>query len=181
MQLSHDAEQSVGPGQVVAGYPRSVPLDANGNIAGTVLVWPSDQLNPANTYYIVNAYRYDGTLAWAAPQFQAVTTSPSPFNVGTWVPNNPPAGGAPVGSILLQLNGINNASQAKLNLESTDSSVTITDTGSGNINLQARSTPFSGSGVFFYGPGSSQHPFSFTNMGTVFTCEVNGAFVTAGK
>ncbi len=108
MQLSHDAEESFGPGQVVAGYPRRIPLDANGDIAGTVLVWPNDQLSPANTYYIVKAYRRDGISAWASPQFQTVTSSPSPFNVGVWVPNNPPSGGAPVGSILLQTNGVNN-------------------------------------------------------------------------
>ncbi|MGA7401143.1 MAG: hypothetical protein WBW38_14045 [Candidatus Sulfotelmatobacter sp.] len=149
MQLSHDAEESVGPGQVVAGFPRRVPLDANGNIAGTVLLWPNDQLNPANTYYIVNAYRHDGTLAWAAPQFQTVTTSPSPFNVGVWIPNNPPSGGAPVGSILLQHNGINNSSQAILDLESTDSSIIITDEGSGSINLQSGS----GGGVLKKWPG----------------------------
>ena len=106
MQLSHDAEESFGPGQVVAGYPRRIPLDANGDIAGTVLVWPNDQLSPANTYYIVKAYRRDGISAWASPQFQTVTSSPSPFNVGVWVPNNPPSGGAPVGSILLQTNGV---------------------------------------------------------------------------
>jgi hypothetical protein len=152
MQLSHDAQESVGPGQVVAGYPRHVPLDANGNIAGTVLVWPNDQLDPANTFYIINAFRHDGVLAWG-PQFQTVSSSPSPFNVGVWVPNNPPSGGAPVGSILLQNNGINNQSQSKLNLESTDSSVTITDLGSGAINLQGKSTSFStpGQGWFLGG------------------------------
>ncbi len=150
LQLSHDAQESVGPGQVVAGFPRRVPLDANGNIAGTVLVWPNDQLDPANTYYIVNAYRRDGTLAWAAPQFETVASSPSPFNVGVWIPTNPPSGGAPVGSILLQNNGTNNESQSILNLESTDSSITITDEGSGNINLQSSG---GGGGVLKKWPG----------------------------
>jgi hypothetical protein len=148
MQLSHDEQESVDPGQVVSGLSLRVPLDANGNIVGTVYVWPNDQLDPSNSYYIVNAYRRDGTLAWGAPQFVSVPSSPSPYNVGNWIPVNPVASGtgAPVGSLLLQVNGINNADQAKLNLESTDSSVTITDEGSGNINLQAVSSGFSTSG-----------------------------------
>lgn len=153
MQLSHDEQFSFSSGgddpdgQVVGGSTRRIPLDANGNINGTVYVWPNDQLNPANSYYIVNAYRRDGVQAWLSPQYQTVTSSPSPFNVGAWVPNNPPAGGAPVGSILLQNNGINNLSQAIENLKSTDGSVTITDEGSGAINLQAKSSSFSTAGV----------------------------------
>src|SRR5260370_18552277 len=111
MQLSHDEQESVDPGNIVGAFALRVPLDANGNIAGTVSVWPNDQLNPAGSFYVVNAYRAGGTLAWQSPQFQTVTTSPSPFNVGTWVPNNPPAGGAPVGSIFLQSKGINNSQQ----------------------------------------------------------------------
>jgi hypothetical protein len=148
MQLSHDEQESVQPGQVFAAYPITVPLDANGNIAGTVYVWPNDQLNPANSYYIVNAYRADGTLAWLAPQYETVTTLPSPFNVGTWIPNNPPGGGAQVGSILLQTNGVNNGDQAKLNLHSSDSSVTLTDDGTGDINLQAAGGGSAGENVF---------------------------------
>lgn len=142
MELSHDEQESVDPGEVVGGCNPRVPLDAKGNIAGTVLVWPNDQLNPANSYYTVNAYRRDGVRAWLAPQYQSVPSSPSPFNVGNWVPNNPPPAsvGAPVGSILLQNNGTNNESQAILNLESTDSTVVITDEGNGNINLQAKAT-----------------------------------------
>lgn len=163
MQLSHDEQESVDPGNVIGGSTRRIPLDANGNINGTVYVWPNDQLNPASSYYIVNAYRRDGVQAWLSPQYQTVTSSPSPFNVGAWVPNNPPSGGAPVGSILLQNTGVNNQSQSILNLESTDSSVRITDEGSGAINLQAAFTgdpvgssvaiipPFMGGGGSFAG------------------------------
>lgn len=116
MQLSHDEQETFDPGNIVSGYPLRVGLDANGNIAGSIFLWPNDQLNPAGSYYIVSAFRSDGTQAWSSPQFQTVTSAPSPFNVGTWVPNNPPAGGAQVGTIVLQTSGLNNASQSLLNL-----------------------------------------------------------------
>ncbi len=140
MELSHDEQESVDPGEVIAGHDLRVPLDANGTIAGTVLVWPNDQLNPANSYYTVNAYSRSGVLAWRTPQYQTVPSSPSPFNVGNWIPSNPAPVGAPVGSVLLRNNGINNSSQSVLNLESTDSTVVITDEGDGTINLQAQAT-----------------------------------------
>ncbi len=163
MQLSHDEGESVDPGQVVGGLSLRVPLDPFGNIAGTVLVWPNDQLNPANSYYVVNAYRRDGTQAWLSPQFQTVTTSPSPFNVGAWVPNNPPSGGAPVGSILLQTDGVNNQSQSVLNLTA-GSNITITDEGSGEIEFAAV-TGAAGNGSVFYGPGLlSLNGVSFTEQ-----------------
>ena len=38
MQLSHDEQEAVDPGEVVAGLILRVPLDANGNVAGTVYV-----------------------------------------------------------------------------------------------------------------------------------------------
>jgi hypothetical protein len=74
MQLSHDEQESVDPGNIVGAFALRVPLDANGNIAGTVSVWPNDQLNPASSYYVVNAYRADGAQAWLAPQLQTVTS-----------------------------------------------------------------------------------------------------------
>jgi hypothetical protein len=151
MQLSHDASQSLGPGQVVAGSSLRVPLDANGNIAGTVLVWPNDQLNPPTTFYTVNAYRRDGSLAWAAPQFQTVLSTPSPFNVGVWVPNNPPSStGAPVGSVLLQTNGVNNSNQALLNLTA-GTGITLTNVG-GSVSIGGSGGGSSGLS-YMWGPG----------------------------
>jgi hypothetical protein len=131
LQLSHDEQESVDPGQVVSGYTLKVPLDTNGNVAGTVYVWPNDQLSPINSYYIVNAYRSDGTLAWQAPQYQTITSTTSPFNLGSWVPSNPPPStGVPAGSLVLQVNGTNAGSQSKLNAQS-GSGITISDNGSG--------------------------------------------------
>ncbi len=132
MQLSHDEQEAVDPGEVVAGLILRVPLDANGNVAGTVYVWPNDQLNPAFSFYIVNAFTRSGILAWAAPQFQTVTGS-GPFDIGTWIPNNPPTGGAPVGSILLQTNGTNNSDQALLNLAAGTGITLVNDAGTTTI------------------------------------------------
>jgi hypothetical protein len=87
LQLSHDEGETVDPGIVAAGLPLRVALDASGNVAGTVSVWPNDQLSPADSYYTVNAYRRDGAIAWLSPQNQTIPSSPSPFNVGTWIPS----------------------------------------------------------------------------------------------
>jgi hypothetical protein len=86
MQLSHDSQETVDPGEVVAGYPLRIPLDANGNIAGAVFVWPNDQLTPAGSSYLVNTYRANGTQAGLNQQNYLIPSSPSPFNVGTWIP-----------------------------------------------------------------------------------------------
>jgi hypothetical protein len=135
MQLSHDEQEAADPGQVVSGLPIKVPLDANGNIAGTVLVWPNDVLAPAGSFYTVNAFKRDGTLAWGAPQLQTVGSSPSPFNVGAWIPNSAmPAGPAQVATF--QTNGSNNASQALLNLVN-GTNVSLSNSGGGNVVVNA--------------------------------------------
>jgi len=137
MELSHDAQQTDTPGEIVAGLKIRVPLDNNGNVAGTVLVWPTDQLLPSGNFYIVNAYRSDGTKAWAYPQNLTVPSSPSPYNIGNWVPTNPPGGfGNGTSGILLQTNGTNNGSQSKFNAVA-GSGMTITDDGIGDITFAA--------------------------------------------
>lgn len=88
LRLNVDANIASG-GQVCAGITTTVPLDASGNVSGSVSVWPNDQLVPINTnltsYYIVNVYTALGQLVYG-PQFQQVLSSPSPFNIGVWVP-----------------------------------------------------------------------------------------------
>jgi hypothetical protein len=63
MRLNTDA--TTGVDQIVAGRIVTVPLDANGNVAGTVLVWPNDQLTPANTVYVTQAFSASGQLCWS--------------------------------------------------------------------------------------------------------------------
>jgi hypothetical protein len=116
MALSHD-EQIASPSvQIVGGVVQKVPLDQGGNIQGTAYVWPNSAMLPGSSYYIVNAYREDGALAWKAPQYQTVSAT-SPFNVGSWIPNNPVPGGATPVPIILETNGDLNDNQALLNIE----------------------------------------------------------------
>jgi len=73
---------------VCAGRVIRVPLDANGNIktSPTYSLWPNDVLTPSNSFYAVTAYTSSGVKVWG-PNVQQVLSSPSPFNVGAWVPN----------------------------------------------------------------------------------------------
>ncbi len=54
--------------QVAAGRLVTVPLDASGNIAGTVLLWTNDTLSPAGTYDL-RAYTAAGQEVWRNPTF----------------------------------------------------------------------------------------------------------------
>lgn len=104
MQLSHDEQYPTGTNvQVVAGIKIRVPLDSNGNVAGTVSVAANDQMLPASSYYIVMAYAADGTEAWSNPQYWQILSSPSPFDLGTLVPANPPMSGlSPISPAILK-------------------------------------------------------------------------------
>jgi len=95
MELSHDANYAAGPYQITAGLQLKVQLDASGNINPTVNVWSSDVLTPAGSYYTVTAYKSDGTQAYKNSQFWVLAASPSPLNVATLVPLNPPGFQAP--------------------------------------------------------------------------------------
>jgi len=92
-ELSQDAQVN-DTTQVVSGYRVTVDLDGSGNVVAGSEVWPNDVLLPANTYYNVTAYNADGQRVWG-PNPQQVISTPSPFNIGTWVPQQiavlPPA------------------------------------------------------------------------------------------
>lgn len=62
-QINTDAVTDTGE-QVVAGRLVTADLDENGDIVGTVEIWPNDQLTPTDTLYILKAYRADGLFAW---------------------------------------------------------------------------------------------------------------------
>lgn len=86
LELSQDAQVN-GNTQLVAGYTVKILLDGNGNVTASPAqyVWPNDVMSPSSTFYIVSAYTANGQLVWG-PNSQQVLSSPSPFNVGSWVP-----------------------------------------------------------------------------------------------
>jgi hypothetical protein len=70
-------------------------LDANGDVQTSPAqsVVPNDQLIPINlnggrdgdTFYTVSVYSAEGQLVWG-PNAQQVLSTPSPFDIGTWIP-----------------------------------------------------------------------------------------------
>jgi hypothetical protein len=78
LELTADA-QIPAIGQLCSGTVVKVSLDANGNVSGTVNVWPNDVLNPATTQYRIFAYTATGQLVFQ--RTQQILSSPSPFNL----------------------------------------------------------------------------------------------------
>lgn len=86
LQLSQDSVTSDNK-QVAAGHVIRIDLDSDGSVSTSPeqFVWANDALVPANTFYNVSAFSAQGQLVWG-PNSQQVLSSPSPFNVGAWVP-----------------------------------------------------------------------------------------------
>lgn len=86
LELSQDAQVNTST-QIAAGYKVTIQLDVNGSVKTTPVqsAWPNDVLSPASTFYIVSAFTQNGQLAWG-PNPQQVLSSPSPFDIGTWIP-----------------------------------------------------------------------------------------------
>jgi len=70
------------------------------------------------------AYKSDGTKAWASEQFWQILSSPSPFNVGTIEPTNPPASGLNPVSPAVLLNPSGNQIISAFNLDPAASNTT---------------------------------------------------------
>jgi hypothetical protein len=87
-KLNQDATVTASPTtQLCADYEITVPLNEYGGIvtSPTYSFWPNDQLTPSTTFYTVTAYSASGQLCWG-PAYVKVLTTPSPFDVGVWVP-----------------------------------------------------------------------------------------------
>lgn len=88
MELSQDAVVPNTPAsQVVSGYTVKISLDSSGNVVSSPAqyVWPNDVLVPNSTFYNVSGYTAEGQLVWG-PNAQQVFSSPSPYDIGAWVP-----------------------------------------------------------------------------------------------
>lgn len=145
--LSQDA--SVNSSNICSGVTITIALDSSGNVVGGSEIWGNDVLSPVNTFYKVTGYTAGGQPAWGPNNQQVVGTS---FNLGNWVPNTVYSWTPQVQPLLLEVNGVKAQSQVVQNLESTDASVTITDLGGGNIDLQAASGFAAGSNVVSISP-----------------------------
>jgi hypothetical protein len=161
MALSHDEQDPSTGTQIAAGLPVRILLDNLGNVAGIQKVWATDVLLPAGAYYIVEAFRSDGTMAWDSPQFQVVPSGSS-LNIGTWIPSQPvPQPPAP--TVVFQTNGVNNGSQVLENLVA-GSNITLANSG-GNTTITATSGGASfaaNSGAMLIGP-FLELPYFFAN------------------
>jgi hypothetical protein len=98
-ELSQDAQVN-STTQLGAGRVITIKLDSSGNVAGTQSVWPNDALSPAGTFYNVSVYTANGQLVWG-PNAQQVLSTPSPYNIGAWVPSavNVGLGGSGAGTV----------------------------------------------------------------------------------
>ena len=93
-------------------------------------LWGNNNITPATTFYTVEFWDQGRITSTGNYLFNANTS----LNTAAQL-NAPPV---PAGfSLVLENNGTLNSSQSTLNLESTDSSVTITDVGGGTLNLQS--------------------------------------------
>lgn len=87
--LSQDGTINTSPyHQIVGGTTTRVPLDNNGNVAGTVVIWTNDFITPSGTFYIVNAFNNSGLPVWDAPQYWTLTSG-SPIDLGSLTVTNP--------------------------------------------------------------------------------------------
>jgi hypothetical protein len=159
LKLSQDGNVS-GVGNICSGVTITIQLDVNGNVASLTsptpvanqYVWANSNISPINTYYKVTGYTQEGQRAFGLNNQQVAAGAT--FNVGTWVPNSVISWFPNPQTVTLEVNGVAASSQIVQNLEA-GANITITDEGSGNIQIAASSggASFDGNGAFFFGPG----------------------------
>ena len=159
-QLSQDGNVA-GVGNLCSGITVKIQLDSTGNVAGVSstppvsnqYLWANANISPINTFYKVTGYTAAGQRAWGRNQQQI--GAGATFNLSSWVPNSVISWFPEVQqSLLLEVNGAAASSQTVQNLEA-GANITITDEGSGNIQIAASSggASFDGNGAYFVGPG----------------------------
>jgi hypothetical protein len=118
-------------------------IDALPGAGGAIsqLLWPNSAITPGTTFYTCEFWSQGRIVSSGNWLINGATN----LNTAAQL-NTPPV--PPGFELVLQNNGADNSSQSTLNLESTDSSVIITDEGSGNINLQAATGFAAGTNIF---------------------------------
>lgn len=132
-QLSQDGSVA-GTGNICAGIEITITLDGSANATAGQSIWGNDVILPVNTFYRVTGYTSKGQPAWGPNNQQVVGST---FNLSSWIPNQIISWTPVTSTIVLENSGVLNSSQSLLNLESSDSSIVITDEGAGTINFQS--------------------------------------------
>lgn len=149
MALSQDGQVNQNT-QVAGGRRIFIQLDGAGNVITNPAqsVWGNDAISPTGTYYTVTAYTEQGQAVWQ--QIVQVTGS-GEFDTGTWVPyptnvvpDDPPD--ITVQQILLETNGVPNASQNTLNLIA-GSNITLFPEVGGGVLISASGGGGGGGGI----------------------------------
>jgi hypothetical protein len=159
LKLSQDGNVS-GVGNVCSGVAITIQLDSNGNVASSTstpaasnqYAWANANISPTNTFYKVTGYTASGQKAWGLNNQQIAAGAT--FNLDAWVPNSVIQWFPNPQSLALEVNGSPASSQTVQNLEA-GANITITDEGSGNIQIAASSggASFDGDGAYLVGPG----------------------------
>lgn len=119
-----------------------IQIDAlpNGSGAISQTLWKNSDISPATTFYTVQLWNQGRITSSGNYIFNASTS----LNTASQL-NAPPV---PAGfSLVFENNGVLNSSQSILNLVNTDGSVTLTDLGAGNIQVNAATTGFAAAGT----------------------------------
>ena len=80
-RLTTDAQ--VVDSQIMAKIITKATLDSNGDVSGTVYLWPNDQLTPA-TVYRIQAKSASGELVWQSEN--CIPSGAGSFDLGSLVP-----------------------------------------------------------------------------------------------
>jgi hypothetical protein len=139
--LSQDGSV-VDVGNICSGVAIKIQLDSMGNVASSTstppaadqFIWGNDSILPVNTFYKVTGYTSQGQTAWG-PNNQQVIGS-SPFNLGTWIPNQIISWVPSVQGLLVEVGGTPTVVQNILNLIA-GTGITIVDNGNGSVTISA--------------------------------------------
>ena len=118
-------------------------IDALPNPAGVIsqVLTCNTAIYPINTFYTVEFWNQGRPTSSGNYYFNGNTS----LNTASTI-NPAPAPQGP-SSIIFENSGTLNSSQTLLNLENTDGTIVITDVGGGTLNLQAKSSAITSSGV----------------------------------
>lgn len=82
LRLSTDALVATNT-QLYASNIINISLDSNGNVSGTVDVWPNDQMTPSTAVYVAKVFNSKGQLCWG-PHGVTVPSGAGSYDISNW-------------------------------------------------------------------------------------------------